>query len=59
MRKGESGTPGTASGDAARCLRHRAQYRGGQEPERYERWQELYRTYMPTIIALAEAGWEP
>lgn len=32
---------------------------GAKEPERYERWRELYRTYMPTIIALAEAGWEP
>lgn len=32
---------------------------GAKEPERYERWRSLYRTYMPTIIALAEAGWEP
>lgn len=32
---------------------------GAREPERYERWRALYRKYMPTIIALAEAGWEP
>ncbi len=32
---------------------------GAKEPERYERWRPLYRKYMPTIVALAEAGWEP
>lgn len=32
---------------------------GAKEPERYEPWRALYRKYMPTIIALAQAGWEP
>jgi len=32
---------------------------GTRDVERYERWRPLYRRYMPTIIALCEAGWEP
>ncbi len=32
---------------------------GAKDPATWERWRPLYRTYMPTIIALAEAGWEP
>lgn len=32
---------------------------GTTDPARYEKWRHLYRKYMPTIIALCEAGWEP
>ena len=32
---------------------------GTRDLARYERWRPLYRKYMPTIIALCQAGWEP
>ncbi|OGV66829.1 MAG: hypothetical protein A3K18_30280 [Lentisphaerae bacterium RIFOXYA12_64_32] len=32
---------------------------GTRDPKEYERFRPLYRKYMPTIIAMAEAGWEP
>jgi len=32
---------------------------GSRDPARYERWRPLYRKYMPIVIALCEAGWEP
>jgi hypothetical protein len=32
---------------------------GSGDAARYERWRPLYREYMPIIIALCEAGWEP
>jgi hypothetical protein len=32
---------------------------GTEKPELYEKWRPLFRRYMPVIIALGEAGWEP
>ena len=32
---------------------------GSRDPARYDRWRPLYKKYMPIIIALCEAGWEP
>jgi len=32
---------------------------GTRDPARYEKWRPLYAKYMPVIIALCEAGWEP
>lgn len=32
---------------------------GTQDTSLYERFRPLYRTYMPVILAMAEAGWEP
>ncbi len=32
---------------------------GTTDPALYEKWRPLYRKYMPTIIALCAAGWEP
>lgn len=32
---------------------------GAPQAARYEKWRPLYKTYMPVIIALGEAGWEP
>jgi hypothetical protein len=32
---------------------------GSGDAERWNRWRPLYKKYMPIIIALCEAGWEP
>jgi hypothetical protein len=32
---------------------------GSQDPAEYERFRPLFKKYMPAIIAMAEAGWEP
>ena len=32
---------------------------GSGDSERWNRWRPLYKKYMPIIIALCEAGWEP
>ncbi len=32
---------------------------GTNDPARYEKWRGLYKKYMPVVIALCEAGWEP
>ena len=32
---------------------------GSQDAAQYDRFRPLFKKYMPTIIAMAEAGWEP
>ena len=32
---------------------------GSSDPKEYERFRPLFKKYMPAIIAMAEAGWEP
>lgn len=32
---------------------------GSKDPTRWNRWRPLHKKYMPVIIALCEAGWEP